>query len=156
MCVCLHMWENDITICRVMTSLAEHSPSAFFLASNLKSKTTVCVCWPMVEDSVNHKPLHLYTKTQVFFLQLCIHGVLVLPLHALVLLSLTKFNGRWFIHVIFPLVVSKHHLAVQLKLEKENERWDDIYAFLQMVLCHKVTRDSLNKEQYRKTIANLH
>lgn len=75
----------------------------------------------MVEDPVNHKPLHLYTKTQVLFLQLSIHGILVLPLHTLVLLSLTKVNERRLVHVILPLVVPKHHLAVQLQLEKQKE-----------------------------------
>ncbi len=71
----------------------------------------------MVEDAVDHQPLKLDSKAEVFLLQLCIHGVLVLPLNALVLLSIAKVDGRRLIHVVLPLVVSEHHLAMELKLE---------------------------------------
>lgn len=71
----------------------------------------------MVEDAVDHQPLHLDPKAEVFLLQLCVHGVLVLPLDALVLLSIAEVDGWRFVHVVLPLVVPEHHLAVELQLQ---------------------------------------
>ena len=77
----------------------------------------VCVCRPVVEDAVDHQPLQLDSKAEVLLLQLCVHGVLVLPLDALVLLSLAEVDGRRVVHVVLPLVVSEHHLTVELQLD---------------------------------------
>lgn len=76
----------------------------------------------MVQDAVDHQPLHLDPKAEVFLLQLGVHGVLVLPLHALVLLAVTKVDGRRLVHVVLPLVVSEHHLAVKLELRERKEK----------------------------------
>lgn len=74
---------------------------------------------PVVKDAVDHQPLHLDAKAQVLLLQLRVHGVLVLPLHALVLLPVAKINGWRLVHVVLPLVVPEHHLTVQLQLWEE-------------------------------------
>lgn len=70
----------------------------------------------MVEDAVDHQPLQLDAKAEVLLLQLCVHGVLVLPLDALVLLALAEVDGRRVVHIVLPLVVSEHHLTVELQL----------------------------------------
>lgn len=67
---------------------------------------------------MDHQPLHLDPKAEVFLLQLGVHGVLVLPLHALVLLAVAEVDGRRLVHVVLPLVVPEHHLAVKLELRE--------------------------------------
>lgn len=84
----------------------------------------LCVL-PVVEDAVDHQPLHLDPEAEVFLLQLCVHGVLVLPLHALVLLALAEVDGRRLVHVVLPLVVSEHHLAVELELRGDRGRSEE-------------------------------
>lgn len=71
---------------------------------------------------MDHQPLHLDSEAEVFLFQLCVHGILVLPLHTLVLLSLTKIYGGWLVHVVLPLVVSEHHLTVKLQLQVKGEK----------------------------------
>lgn len=71
---------------------------------------------------MNHQPLHLNPKAEVFLLQMFIHGVLALPLDTLVLLSFPKVDGGRLLHVVLPLVVPEHHLAVQLQLHNMHEK----------------------------------
>lgn len=67
---------------------------------------------------MNHHPLHLDAEAVVFLLHLGVGRVFDLPLVALVLISLTsEVYGRRFVHVIFALVVSEHHLTMHFQLE---------------------------------------
>lgn len=76
----------------------------------------------MVQDTVNHHPLHLDAKAVVLLLHLSIGGIFFLPLVALLLLSIAAEVYRWgFIHVVLALVVSEHHLTVHLQLERARE-----------------------------------
>jgi len=80
----------------------------------------------VVQDAVEHQPLHLDSKAEIFLLQLNIHGILALPLVALIFLAIAKVDGWRVVHVVLPLVVPEHHLAVHLQLhgtirEKFNE-----------------------------------
>lgn len=66
--------------------------------------------------------------------------VLVLPLGALALVALaSKVHGRGFVHVRLPLVVTEHHLAVQLQLvvrDREAEGpWAGRFVWLFVCLC---------------------
>ncbi len=66
---------------------------------------------------MDHQPLHLDSIAIKFLLHSNKERILVLPLGAFVIITLTsKIHRRWLIHVSLPLVVSKHHLAVQLQL----------------------------------------
>lgn len=71
---------------------------------------------------MDHQPLKLDPEAEVFLFQLGVHGVLVLPLNALVLFSVAKVNGRRFVHVVLPLVVPEHHLAMELELVGGGEK----------------------------------
>lgn len=76
----------------------------------------------MVQDTVNHHPLHLDPKAVVLLLHPSIGGVFLLPLVALLLLSIAAEVYGWgFVHVVLALVVSEHHLTVHLQLERVRE-----------------------------------
>lgn len=76
----------------------------------------VCVL-PVVEDAVNHQPLHFDSITVKLLLHMDKERIFVLPLGAFVIITLaSKIHRRRFVHVSFPLVVTEHHLAVQLQL----------------------------------------
>lgn len=76
---------------------------------------------PVVENSVDHHPLRLYPVAIEAFLHLCKFRVLVLPLSALLFIT-TEVPRGWLIHIILPLIVSEHHLTVQLQLQKRQEK----------------------------------
>lgn len=71
----------------------------------------------MVNDAVDHEPLHLDAVAQVLLLELSVHRVLLLPLRPLIILSFSEIDGRRLVHVVLPLVVSDLHLTVQFQLE---------------------------------------
>ena len=78
---------------------------------------------PVVENTVDHHPLHLDAVTVVFLLHLSIDGVFDLTFVALLLFTLdTKVNGRGLVHVVLALVVAEHHLTVQLQLDGGGRR----------------------------------
>lgn len=74
----------------------------------------------MVQNTVNHHPLHLDAEAVVLLLHPSVGGVFLLSLVTLVLISLnTEVCGRWLIHVVLALVVPEHHLTVHLQLERD-------------------------------------
>lgn len=75
---------------------------------------------PVVEDSVDHHPLGFYPIAIEAFLHLCKFRILVLPFSALLFIT-TEVPRGWLIHIILPLIVSEHHLTVQLQLRAERE-----------------------------------
>lgn len=75
---------------------------------------------PVVENSVDHHPLRLYPIAIESFLHLCKLRVFVLSFPALLFVP-TKVPRRRLIHIILPLIVSEHHLTVQLQLPAENK-----------------------------------
>ncbi len=76
----------------------------------------VCVV-PVVEDAVDHQPLHFDAIAVKLLLHVDKERILVLPLGAFDIVTITSeiHRGR-FVHVSLPLVVTEHHLAVQLQL----------------------------------------
>lgn len=74
---------------------------------------------PVIKDAMDHQPLQLNSKATEFFFHADKEGIFVLSLRALVIVTLASkvYRGR-FVHVSFPLVVTEHHLAVQLQLRK--------------------------------------
>lgn len=77
---------------------------------------------PVVKDAVDHQPLYLNPKATKVLLHVNKQRIFVFPLGALVIITFAPEVNRWrFIHVGLPLVVTKHHLAVQLQLEGSNE-----------------------------------
>lgn len=75
---------------------------------------------PVIEDAVNHHPLHLDAKAVILLLHLGIDGVFVLPFFTLIFITFTsKVYGWGFIHIILALVISEHHLTMQFQLRKE-------------------------------------
>ena len=71
----------------------------------------------MVKDSVNEEPLHLDPVASKLVVHASVHRVFALPLGALVLVSLgAQVHTRGLVHVRLTLVVTEHHLAVQLQL----------------------------------------
>lgn len=76
----------------------------------------------MIQDTVNHHPLHLDAEAVVLVLHLSIGGIFFLPLFALLLLSIdAEVYGWGFVHVVLALVVSEHNLTVHLQLERARE-----------------------------------
>lgn len=72
---------------------------------------------PVVEDAVEHEPLHLDSVTVKLLLHVHEQRIFVLPLGALVIVTFaSKVHRRRLVHVCLPLVVTEHHLAVQLQL----------------------------------------
>lgn len=72
---------------------------------------------PVVEDAMDHQPLHLDTIATDLLLHAGNKRVLVLPFGALIIITLpSEIDGRWLVHVSLPLVVTEHHLAIQLQL----------------------------------------
>ena len=75
----------------------------------------------MVEDAMDHQPLHLDSITVKFLLHVDKERIFILPLGAFVFITLTaKIHRRRFVHVSLSLVVAEHHLAVQFKLRKSS------------------------------------
>lgn len=80
----------------------------------------LCVL-PVVEDAVDHQPLHLDSVTVKLLFHVDKERIFVLPLGALVIITFaSKVHRGRFVHVSLPLVVTEHHLAVQLQLEKSD------------------------------------
>ena len=75
---------------------------------------------PVVEDAMDHHPLRFYSIAVEALFHLCKLRVLVLSLPALLFIS-TKVPRRRLVHIILPLVVSEHHLTVQLQLEQKEK-----------------------------------
>lgn len=76
----------------------------------------------MVQDTVNHHPLHLDAEAVVFLLHPSVGGVFLLSLFTFVLFSLNaEVYGRGLVHVVLALVVSEHHLTVHLQLERARD-----------------------------------
>lgn len=77
---------------------------------------------PVVEDAMDHQPLHLDTVAADLLLHAGNKRVLVLPLAAFIVITLPSEIDRWWlVHVGLPLVVTEHHLAVQLQLRVEGK-----------------------------------
>lgn len=77
---------------------------------------------PVVEDAVDHQPLHLDTVAADLLLHAGNKRVLVLPFAAFIIITLPSEIDRWWlVHVGLPLVVPEHHLAVQLQLRAEGK-----------------------------------
>lgn len=71
---------------------------------------------------MDHQPLQLNSKAPELLFHSDKQRVFILPLSTLVFITLApKVYRRRFIHVSLPLVVTKHHLAVQLQLRKSNK-----------------------------------
>lgn len=81
------------------------------------------MCLPVVKDAVYHQPLHLDSIAVKLLLHMDKKRILVLPLGALAIITLYSKIHRWrFVHVSLPLVVTEHHLAVQLQLRTSGQR----------------------------------
>ena len=90
----------------------------------------------MVEDAVDHQPLHLDSVAAELLLHVDEERIFVLPLVAFVFVTLaSSVYRRRFVHVGLPLVVTKHHLTVQLQLgtsDGRKEREETIGFVLEM------------------------
>ena len=76
---------------------------------------------PVVEDAVDHQPLHLDSITVKLLFHVNKERIFEFPLGALDLNALaSKVHRRRFVHVSLPLVVTEHHLAVQFQLGKSD------------------------------------
>ncbi len=97
----------------------------------------------MIEDAVDHQPLHLDSIAVKLLLHMNKERILVLPLCAFVIITLTsEIHRRWFIHVSLSLVITEHHLAIQLQLRtssREGER-GQLGLFVCCVYVRKVQR----------------
>jgi len=90
----------------------------------------------VVDDAVDHHPLHFDSIA----VKLCLHldkdRILVLPLGAYVFIPLTKVDRHRFVHVGLPLVVAEHDLAVQLQLgDREVEKETIGFVFILSCAC---------------------
>lgn len=66
---------------------------------------------------MDHQPLHLDAVAADLLLHAGDERVLVLPFAAFIIVALPAEIDRWrLVHVGLPLVVTEHHLAVQLQL----------------------------------------
>ena len=84
------------------------------------------MCLPVVEDAVYHQPLHLDSIAVKLLFHMDKKRILVLPLGALAIITLASKIHRWrFVHVSLPLVVTEHHLAVQLQLGTSDREVDN-------------------------------
>lgn len=113
--------KGKLLVMSVSQSLWQQSPSGHAAYPSMCPTTTV---WPssmvpVVENSVDHHPLRFYPIAIEAFLHLCKLRVLVLSLSALLFVT-TEIPRRWLIHIVLALIVSEHHLTVQLQLQAES------------------------------------
>lgn len=75
----------------------------------------------MIKDPMDHHPLWLDPVSIETLLHLSVFGVLVFSLSTFLFFP-SKVSRGWLIHIIFALVVTKHHLAVQLQLQSGHKQ----------------------------------
>lgn len=107
----------------------------------------------MVEDTVDHQPFHLDSIAVKLLLHVDKERILVLPLGAFVIITLpSKINRWWFIHVSLPLVVTEHHLTIQLQLRtssREVEKWAIRFVCVSQRCTEKSTFSTIGGYSFR-------
>lgn len=105
---------------------------------------------PVVEDTVYHQPFHLDSIAVKLLLHVDKERILVLPLCTFIIITLpSKINRRWFVHVSLSLVVTEHHLAIQLQLwEGSREEQQKITGFVCMSQKYNERSTFSNRSEY--------